>query len=696
MFLNDLDYFKTLDVELINFVIEMSTNCPNKCKYCFYSYSQEQEYVLKMSDYDDFLSFIYELSKYKLVTLNIQYDGNEGHLRNLINKFFEFKLFHVSISIQSSGLGINTQLLSLLKFLGIKISFSFDGFFEGARKNKIALNAMNLAAKSGINFGIITVVYNEIESRLFNDFKELVKIYDHFFRGIYYNLIYTKEYSMFPKAQILVKQYEKIYNYILKNELKINFHPLETIFKRFFSPYAKLCDDGGCAAYNRIFALSANGRLYGCDSFVRNCEFENNDFLESKQKVLLEVDNIKNELGCNNCEYVKICDKICLGKFLSINKNLKSLHYICDYNRLCNILAIKLYRKNQSLVQLFLSTNNYQISPKTYYWDSTILEIGKELKNLKLDVNAIGSKFLANSFFLKDKDKLNYEYENLFQVLHNISETFIVKWFGLDANIKKIISDKYIYYLVPKGLYFDNKNKYFELLKEDNYEKYFQIKVEASYFLDKINLLLKYPQKNELYYKELIKIFTNLYARVMLLLLFEPIYDGISEYDYSIEMAKLKYNILYNYDIDEFKTKSYYIHDIYNMNTKLKSIISARKKELKKDINKYYLYDIIDTALYFADAIHGVINKLVQVFNIISCPDKEKFFDVEYEELKLNPTILSDLIYYNMIAYRNNIFDKAVYIDKIKQFLHLKEITKDTIIKYYPLISPEILNYKND
>jgi sulfatase maturation enzyme AslB (radical SAM superfamily) len=170
-----LNEFKSIDVDKMVFVLEMSNNCKMNCKYCFYDYDKNVEKSqLSTNSLDDFLNLLTELSKEKHISLDIQYDGNEKHLFEILRSIFAKYLYHIDLNIQSSGLGVSEKLLSYLKYHDIRISFSFDGYFNGMRKNSVALNAMKLAKNNEVNFGIITVVSKENENRLYGDFRKLV------------------------------------------------------------------------------------------------------------------------------------------------------------------------------------------------------------------------------------------------------------------------------------------------------------------------------------------------------------------------------------------------------------------------------------------------------------------------------------------------------------------------------------------
>ena len=373
-----------LDIPKIVFVLELSNQCPMKCKYCFYNYDLRNKIELDLDNPQLFL-FLKKISKHKLINIDIQYDGNYFRLKKFVNKLFENELYSLDLTIQSSGCGVDIDFLKFISDFGISVAYSFDGFYNGLRKNSVSKSAMDLSNKQGVSFGIITVVSKENESKLFSYFKRLVNLYPSNFRGINFNYIYTDNLKLLPNSKTIVSEYNKIYDYIIKNNLPINFSPYFTSIKRKYFKFAELCDDGGCGAYKRIFSISCDGRIFGCDSLIKTYS-PAGDISQIRTKLLFDVQSIKNKLNCNSCMYNTICENFCVGKFKSINENMGFIQELCIYNKTVCKAVLKIL-KSEKIAKIFAyKPNRYSVnfissnlSSKFYplgnngLWDKTIL-----------------------------------------------------------------------------------------------------------------------------------------------------------------------------------------------------------------------------------------------------------------------------------------------------------------------------------
>jgi hypothetical protein len=89
--------------------------------------------------------------------------------------------------------------------------------------------------------------------------------------------------------------------------------------------------------------------------------------------------------------------------------------------------------------------------------------------------------------------------------------------------------------------------------------------------------------------------------------------------------------------------------------------------------------------------MHGLTNKMLFVFNAIGFPNKLDYFNVDFEELKLNNTAMSDFLFYDSIGYKYGLFDEQNYKLAVMRFIGKKQILISDIINKYPLLSPDLL-----
>jgi radical SAM protein with 4Fe4S-binding SPASM domain len=594
------------NVNKIVFVLELSNHCPMGCKYCFYKYDLKNKKNLDLNNKELF-KFIKNIAKYKLVNIDIQYDGNFNLLKNFLFKLYDSDLYHIKTTIQSSGLGVNDKFLDLISDFNISVAYSFDGFFTGFRKNLVAKSAMDLTNKYKIPFGVITVVSKENDSRLFEDFKNLVKSYPETFSGIYYNYIYTSNLNMLPNANNVVDEYNFIFKYIVKNNLKINFSPYLLNIKRKFFKFAELCDDGGCGAYKRMYAINCEGKIYGCDSLI-NAFDVTNDIKKNRRYILKDVKKYRSLLGCDNCEYKSICETFCIGKFKCTNNDVKFLKELCSYNKKVSS-AVSNILQDKGLCSVFISNPNKGCVKPVSSNIKNITDLTKDnfaymkRSTVNLKNNLVDSGFskilqILNNFseiyypLFLDKDKLKYRFVKNYSFVRIISESrcnCINK-----RNIKKLFfSEKLFYNLIVELNYFYNKVNFllntFNLSDGDFFNlfnNFINYKSRFFYIKDIVDLiifdeLIKYKKDNVI--KNSLEnynvIFTKLcvlinrvgyplninfdkFKYVSLNLKLNPILDYFYYYKigyYSNIFDKSKYNIIINSELKDYSEYNKYL-----------------------------------------------------------------------------------------------------------------------------------------
>lgn len=524
------------DTSKVVFVLELSNCCPMRCAYCFYGYDLKKKIELNLED-SKLFSFLKNISLQKQVSIDIQYDGNFKKLKEFVYALFKFDINNIELTIQSSGCGVTKEFINFVKDLGISVAYSFDGFYTGFRKNDISKKAMELSNKMNLSFGIITVVSKENENRLFSDFKRLIKNYKYF-RGIYYNHIYTANLEILPDPNILVKEYISIYNYIIRNNISINFNPYLSNLRRKYFKFAELCDDGGCGGFKRMFAIGCNNKIYGCDSLIKTYTPANN-CLQIRKNLLKEVTKLKTKLKCKSCDYNGVCESFCIGKYKSIGSNFKFLKKLCEYNfAVCE--SMKDIPKNQAFIFMY-NPNKDAKQPITS-------NINKLSKITKKNINYIRRSILE----IKD-GKTVANLSKLLQIINNISEINSPKFMNLQELNKKEIKEKTYYSIISETYKQKITNKVInDIFVSD--KLFYNLIVENEYFYNVCLFLINSFQITDKHYFDLFQAYMNYKSRMFYIFDLQKITTG----------SKIKKKIINN-QINNFELINGKFIDLINL-----------------------------------------------------------------------------------------------------------------------------------
>lgn len=355
-----------------NIVLELTRSCPMTCRYCFISEINDKEKLeLKSNSKQniDLLIDQIENTKYKF---KICFHGGEPLLEKELIKYTidEIKKRNlnkrISYSIQTSGYNLDEDFIQFIKVNKIGVGLSIDSINNGLRNSDVGLNASILLHKHNVSHGIIVVVNKTNQDTLFEDFKQFVEKYR--VNGILYNLIDHKNIDYFPDLDVVKTQVENIIRYSTKNQLDVVINPLKLFADRIIGKFSSLCYDSGCGCFKRILAYSVDGKFYPCDTFVDNNEFsvftlDSIKFSEKRVHILKLVEQIKTELGCNDCKYNFICRIPCIGKHKLFN-NKQSLKLSCDYNKMWLDLFSKSILKNPLNIKYFARILNSKLNIK--------------------------------------------------------------------------------------------------------------------------------------------------------------------------------------------------------------------------------------------------------------------------------------------------------------------------------------------
>jgi len=562
--------------------------------------------------------FLSDLSKFKQIYLDIVFDGNIANLYTLLSIIKKYNLFHIHLNILCADTKIDVRMLDMFDYFNITTSVILPTTLEKNYLHKTIAFILNHGRKCNIIINIDSLNYKF----LYPNFKYLSKKCEGHLKNLYYNLNTTDSIIDFDS---LTKQFEKIYRYILKKKISVNFEPLVSILG---------------------FKLKT----------------------KSLPKNSFYIENVN-----------------------TITEKSYYLENFSEYKKLLFKLGDKLVTESLSNANYFIG-DKFELISEKYYFPSPISNIGAELGVITCNDLDAKDSYLCKSFMTKKNNKLYCTSNNFIQVTHNIAAPLVPMFFDEPpGKTYKIETKSYIYYLYDQVIYSNTAEHYLNKLK-NNTECFYRLKFETNYLFNKLDFLLEFPNKTTNYYKTVLSTYVNLHLRVLLFKsLLWDLDDSLSKEQFVFNIARWKYNLFYSLDLEKFKTKRLYYDVPLPQNFNLGKIIFERKKRLKQDVGLYFKYDLIDTSFFFVDSFHGIINKLLMVFQTLGYPDSKDLFKVDYQHINIKTTMLSDFVYYGSIGYKNGLFDKKEYLSLVQAYIRKKEITVKEVIEYYPLISPYLL-----
>lgn len=313
----------------MDLVLYVTNKCNLNCTYCFVNKSNE---VMKMKTYID------AFNKYKEKIDTITFFGGEPLLyTKLISQIIEYNKsngYYYNYVINTNGIGINDNLISLCKNNNILINVSLDGCLKSNIKNRFEEEKFKLVEKNikmlkdnkikfVINYVITPNNIEYIEESLWyfvqNCFMEVCLM-------INYDALWSEK-----DITLMKQQFEKSIPVMLKM-VKNNFIRLSPIYNK-INCIINGIPEVKCNFGKEVIVIDCDGKKYPCMSFVGNKNYE---IVDDKQDFINTCDVKK----CKNCEYLNLCNNNCMCRNCNINKDSK-----IDVNCECEKIFIEIAKK---------------------------------------------------------------------------------------------------------------------------------------------------------------------------------------------------------------------------------------------------------------------------------------------------------------------------------------------------------------
>ena len=355
-------------------VLNLTTDCNMRCKYCYASAGDYQSYMTKETAIKTVkgLKEINNDGKIKIL-----FHGGEPLLCfDVIKEVISFceanyKKEDVDYYIQTNCVLLDKEVIAYLKEKDVKISISIDGCDCNSNECRILANGQNSfdiikkaideMNRQNVMINCLAVLneknYNDVENII--DFFVENKVYNFSFnyfikggRGNENSYLALTNDKLFETTKKIINKLEEYYKKgILLNEKNV-FYLVKSIAT---SKKLYMCANSPCGAGLNIFGITPSGEIYPCDDLSSQKQFCLGNINEKHLKDILESPiinhfaccNYDNIEECKNCELKQYCGAGCCSRKFYENDTIYSRDPICGFYKLAVPYVKELLKQNK-------------------------------------------------------------------------------------------------------------------------------------------------------------------------------------------------------------------------------------------------------------------------------------------------------------------------------------------------------------
>lgn len=332
---------------LFNIIIKTTNYCCLSCDYCYMEshQSQQEKSVIKLDtisklikNYTNLLTKSNIDSNNKVIKLT--WHGGEPLLAGIsffkdvikLQKELIPKSFKVINAITTNGVEINDEWINLFKKENFQVGISLDGpehihnIHRKYRSNRGSfdkvMEGVRLLQKSGIPFGILTVITPELA-------KNSKDVFDFLIQNNIKNINFIPYTS--PTGWLSNDDYSEFLTSFFDLWFDLdnpNFYVRDfvNIISRIFGRESNLCEYTNC--FGNYLGLDTNGDIYMCDLLIGNPLFMLGNIHNQGLDEIMNSMNYKelkllarqNSPSCQKCDFFSICTGGCMyRRFLDNN-----------------------------------------------------------------------------------------------------------------------------------------------------------------------------------------------------------------------------------------------------------------------------------------------------------------------------------------------------------------------------------------
>jgi len=340
------------------FIVNVTNRCHMGCRYCYVDCKATGEDMTPECFYS-VVKKAYQLSKEESFELVLH--GGEPLLvlerlspviENLRKENIDF-----SLSLQTSGDGLDEKMLEIIRKHQIKVGLSLDGpehIHNAQRSNFLmAMNALEKLRKEPLFSGVITTLTNHSCLHI----KEILQFFaDNNISRIAFGPAVPagrmlRHEDLTPAPEILAEAYITAWKELLrhrKNGLNLEIREFSQMLVHLTTNLRPvICGMSPCAACSNLLGIDVSGKAYVCDMLIGDPDFEIGDMTD------LNADVIKSRFPhspfatyapdkndpCCNCCWRKVCMAGCPSNEYFLRKAGKSRQFCTATKRLLTQMA---------------------------------------------------------------------------------------------------------------------------------------------------------------------------------------------------------------------------------------------------------------------------------------------------------------------------------------------------------------------
>lgn len=325
----------------LNVLIKPSSNkCNLNCKYCFYddvSHSRETSDYDYMSVETARLIIDNVFSTEGLESVHFGFQGGEPTLSGIdfFEQFFDYvkqkqNNVNVSLSLQTNGILINPEWISLFKANDVLVGLSLDGPAKFHDNNRVdfgdknthskVIEAAKLMRSAGVEFNVLTVVTSK-------NAVNINKIYDYLVKNDFTYLQFIPVLEPLDyKVSNIRKVNEQYYNYLnslYKAWVKdyragkyVSIRLFDNLFNIMLGAAPEACDMRGVCSVQNI--IEADGTTFTCDFYAIDKYVIGNATTDKFSEMITTevardfvVSSSEHPDECKKCEVYGLCRNGC-------------------------------------------------------------------------------------------------------------------------------------------------------------------------------------------------------------------------------------------------------------------------------------------------------------------------------------------------------------------------------------------------
>ena len=371
------DTFTTIPnaVAPYQFIVNVTNRCSLACVYCYAESPAPKALAKDMTPetFRQIWQFAHRLNPDR--ESNIILHGGEPTLvfDSLVDEMRLARACNpnITFSLQTNGLGLTTERITLMSELNISVGLSLDGppeINDVQRGNyKGTLKGIKLLRDAGMSTPILIVLTQAV-------CESIESIIDHFVEIGLFNLAFSpmipsgigrRNAQLAPTGQqygqALVKSWRRLMHYRSQGHPLVIRELTRYILNLSSNIRPSMCGRTSCGAGRALWGIDVDGSVYACDMLVGHQEMRighisDIELEEMESHInshpLFTLDRVETVDACNSCRWEKVCSRGCAADNYLTDAVGRKSHFCDAFDLIHEELAVALATQEGAQVYL--------------------------------------------------------------------------------------------------------------------------------------------------------------------------------------------------------------------------------------------------------------------------------------------------------------------------------------------------------